>query len=50
AHTAWPRFGLQTMRERAEAIGGDFEVTSEPDQGTTVAVHVPLEEGNGAVT
>jgi signal transduction histidine kinase len=39
--TGWPRLGLQTMRERAQAIGGTFEVVSEPGRGTRVAVHVP---------
>jgi signal transduction histidine kinase len=39
--TGWPRLGLQTMRERAQAIGGTFEVTSAPGEGTRVAVHVP---------
>ncbi len=48
AHTGWPRFGLQTMRERAEAIGGSFEVDSHPDRGTTVIVDVPLRGPLGA--
>jgi signal transduction histidine kinase len=39
--TGWPRLGLQTMRERAQAIGGTFEVVSVPGRGTRVAVHVP---------
>ena len=38
--TGWPRLGLQTMRERAQAIGGTFAVDSTPGQGTRVAVHV----------
>jgi signal transduction histidine kinase len=36
------RFGLETMRERAESIGGALEVTSAPGQGTTVALVVPV--------
>lgn len=40
--TGWPRFGLQTMRERAEAIGGDLELSSAPGAGTTLIVRVPL--------
>jgi signal transduction histidine kinase len=40
----WPRFGLQTMRERAEAIGGRFEIHSRRGAGTTVAVEVALDE------
>ena len=37
----WPHLGLQTMQERAEAIGGHFEVQSAPGKGTTVRVSVP---------
>ncbi|MBM3469218.1 MAG: GAF domain-containing sensor histidine kinase [Armatimonadetes bacterium] len=39
---AGARFGLETMRERAESIGGTLEITSAPGQGTTVALLVPL--------
>ena len=39
----WPRFGLQTMHERAKAIGGRFEVRSQPGEGTTVGVRVALD-------
>lgn len=42
ARTGWPHFGLQTMRERAEAIGGRFEIESRADRGTAVRVSVPL--------
>lgn len=42
APTGWPRFGLQTMRERASAVGGRFEIASAPGRGTTVSVEVPL--------
>ena len=38
----WPQFGLHTMRERAEAIGGRFSVTSSPGHGTHVAIRVPV--------
>ncbi len=34
-------FGLQSMRERAESLGGRFEVMSENGVGTTVRVTVP---------
>lgn len=37
-----PRFGLTTMRERAEAIGGTFTIESTAGQGTRVTVRVPL--------
>lgn len=33
-------YGLTGMRERAEAIGGTLEITSEPGQGTTVRLQV----------
>ena len=35
-------FGLLGMRERAELVGGDFEVTSAPGEGTRIRVRVPL--------
>jgi PAS domain S-box-containing protein len=34
-------FGWQSMRERAEAIGGTLDITSAPGSGTTIALHVP---------
>ena len=34
--------GLANMRERAELLGGTFEVRSAPDQGTTVVLWLPL--------
>ncbi|MFQ5874222.1 MAG: sensor histidine kinase, partial [Dehalococcoidia bacterium] len=37
----WPHLGLQTMQERAAAIGGVFEIDSAPGKGTTVRVRVP---------
>jgi signal transduction histidine kinase len=47
--TGWPRLGLQTMRERAQSIGGAFEVVSAPGEGTRIAVHVPVSKGKEAV-
>jgi PAS domain S-box-containing protein len=35
-------FGLQSMRERAESRGGEFQVESRPGKGTTVRVRVPI--------
>lgn len=35
-------FGLLGMRERAELVDGDFEVTSAPGEGTRIRVRVPL--------
>ena len=37
--TGWPRLGLQTMRERAQAIGGALDLVSAPGHGTRIAVH-----------
>jgi len=42
ARTGWPRFGLQTMRERAQAVGGRFDVVSAPGRGTRVTVTLPV--------
>lgn len=42
AGTGWPHFGLETMRERAEVIGGRFAIVSSPDGGTRVTIRVPL--------
>ncbi len=35
-------FGLQFMRERAELIGAQFEVQSQPDGGTLVRLAIPV--------
>lgn len=37
----FPRFGLATMRERAESIGGTVRLDSSPGQGTRVTVELP---------
>jgi signal transduction histidine kinase len=42
--TEFPQFGLSTMRERAEAIGGELQLESTPGHGTTVRLHLPLRE------
>jgi two-component system sensor histidine kinase DegS len=39
------RFGLYGMRDRAQFLGGTFEVTSAPGRGTTVRVFLPRWEG-----
>ena len=36
------RHGLRGMRERAELIGADFQIISQPDQGTTIRLQIPL--------
>jgi PAS domain S-box-containing protein len=35
-------YGLVGMKERAEAIGGTFEIASIPEKGTTIRVIVPV--------
>jgi PAS domain S-box-containing protein len=41
------RFGMLGMRERAEALGGQLEVTGGEDGGLTVGVVIPLVESSG---
>jgi signal transduction histidine kinase len=40
----FPRFGLKTMSERAESIGGRLTIDSRPGAGTTVRFELPLED------
>ena len=35
-------FGLQSMRERTEALNGNFRLTSNPQQGCHIKVEIPL--------
>jgi signal transduction histidine kinase len=41
AHNGTGHYGMTGMRERAAAIGGTLEVTSEPGVGTTVRLRAP---------
>jgi len=34
-------FGLRAMRDRAIGVGGDVQIESAPDEGTTVSVYIP---------
>ena len=34
-------YGMATMRERAERLGGDAEVRSKPGAGTAVHIRIP---------
>jgi len=40
-----PHFGLSIMRERAEAIGAEFALHSQPGSGTRVVIKLTVEEG-----
>ncbi|MHB1132374.1 MAG: GAF domain-containing sensor histidine kinase [Chloroflexota bacterium] len=40
-------FGLQTMRERAESVGGQVTIESAPGAGTTVLVTIPVTTEGG---
>ena len=37
-----PRFGLVSMRERAQSIGGTFVIVSEPGRGTRIKIEFPF--------
>ncbi|MGZ3588324.1 MAG: ATP-binding protein [Candidatus Limnocylindrales bacterium] len=39
--------GLRNMRTRAERLGGTLDIHSEPDVGTRIVVHVPIESRGG---
>jgi two-component system, NarL family, nitrate/nitrite sensor histidine kinase NarX len=36
------QYGLRGMRERAELIGADFQIVSQPGQGTSVRLRLPV--------
>jgi signal transduction histidine kinase len=38
------RFGLFSIREQLENLGGHFAIESEPGRGTTATIVVPLEK------
>ena len=44
ARGEFPQFGLSTMRERAESIGGTLTIDSTPGSGTTVRFDLPVYE------
>lgn len=43
-------YGLSTMRERAEKLGGQVEIISRKGAGTTIRVHIPKFVQNGRMT
>ncbi|MBN1991981.1 MAG: sensor histidine kinase [Anaerolineae bacterium] len=42
------KMGLSSMRERAEMMGGTFQVDSQPSAGTRIRVEIPQVEGEEA--
>lgn len=40
--SAHPRFGLATMRERAETVGGQLIIDSAPHQGARLTARIPM--------
>jgi signal transduction histidine kinase len=42
--TLRPHFGVGSMRERAEAIGAEFGLDSDPGAGTRVTVRLPIDD------
>lgn len=36
-------FGLRAMRERVSQLGGEVIIESQPEQGTTIAIQIPME-------
>jgi len=36
------RFGLRGMRERAESIGADFQIASQPGAGAILSLQLPM--------
>jgi signal transduction histidine kinase len=39
-------FGMKTMRDRAEELGGTLTIESEQGMGTAIAVSIPISEEN----
>jgi signal transduction histidine kinase len=48
ARGEFPRFGLTTMRERAESIGGALTIDSTPGGGATITFSMPLSPSGAA--
>ena len=44
SHPVPRTFGLASMRERAESLGGQLTIESQPGRGTRIVVDVPLQE------
>jgi two-component system nitrate/nitrite sensor histidine kinase NarX len=41
------RHGLRIMQERADLLEADFQITSQPGQGTQISIHLPLRKVAG---
>src|SRR5574337_1216022 len=39
---AWPHLGIRSMKERAEGLGAEFQLTTRPEGGTRLRVSLPL--------
>jgi len=42
--SAHPRLGLSGMKERANLLGGDIEIASQPGKGTILVIRVPVSQ------
>ncbi len=42
-------FGLMGMKERIEALGGELNVTSSPDNGTALSIFIPIDKTGSAL-
>jgi len=45
AHVGGRHFGLLSVRERVEYLGGRVEIDAAPGRGCSVALHVPIPQG-----
>lgn len=42
--SSYPHFGMHSMRERVEELGGTLKVISKPEMGTKVVISIPVEK------
>jgi signal transduction histidine kinase len=45
AHRQLRSFGLVGIRERVLLLGGKLDIDSQPEQGCTLTIRLPVEEG-----
>jgi signal transduction histidine kinase len=48
-HSSRKSFGLASMRERVESLGGEMTLDSHPGAGTRIAISIPFKSGAGGV-